>query len=427
MAEENSTITAPAPEGVQTPESVKTGLGPVSTKSKFGDKFRAELAKLETTDAPVKETPPPVQTPDQPDDATSTTTPETTKTEQVVEPKEDKGDVKTAKPESPLDVVLEKAEEKPAEEPDILEGFPEKTPNWQKARGVMKTQSEKIKELEAKLTAPKPAEDPVWQKKAEELEKALEEREVTIKSLNAEYSQDYQKLVGKYQGTAEKIKTRMQSFGADGDSLLAALSLPYGKVRTEQVDAALAELPAGKQGRIESLIEELETHGEDITEFRKDLPKKYDEMVAYHQKQAAEQQANGIKQLETEFGKISQSIPAKVVTMREVPEDVPGGTEWNKEIREAREVALRVLKPDGSNFEESTQIALQGARYPTLEKRYLALHKDYSELKKRMAEYDSSGPDFKGGSKPKSTTPKSAPQKYREAMEAIGRGQLSDV
>ncbi len=408
------------PEAAPMPEKT---LGPQSTKSQFGDKFRAELAKLETVDAPVKETPPPDDTPDQPPSKPEAE-PEAKPTE---EPKTE------VKPESPLDVLTDKEpkEEKPAVDPDSVVADLEKievpkSEHWKRARETMKAQAEELKALK---TAPKPevAEDLVWQKKAEEYKAALDERENTIKSLNAEYSQDYQKLVGKYQGTAEKIKTRMNSFGADGDSLLAALALPFSKVRTDQIDAVLAELPAGKQGRIESLIEELENHGEAIGEFRKDLPKKYEEMAAAQQEQAVKEQAKAIKQLESEFLKVTEALPSKIVTMREVPDDVPGGTEWNKEIKEAREIALRVLKPDGSNFEESTQIALQGARYPTLEKRYLALHKDYSELKKRMAEYDSSGPDFKGGTKPATATKKTAPQKFREAMAAIGRGNLTDV
>jgi hypothetical protein len=406
------------PESTPAPEKLDTGLGPMTTKSKFGDKFRAEFERL-TTDAPTKEAPPPAEVPDQP------------KTEEVPETKsveEKKVDPKTeVKPESPLDVLTEKPkEEKPVEEYDFDKVEKPKSSDWQKARETMKALKQEVSELKS---APKPTatEDVVWKTKAQELEQALQERETTIKSLNAEYSQDYQKLVGKYQGTAEKIKTRMDSFGADGNSLLAALALPFSKVRTDQIDAVLAELPAGKQGRIESLIEELEGHGEAIGEFRKDLPKKYDEMAAAYQQQVAENQVNAIKQLESEFVKITEKIPDSIVTMREVADDVPGGTEWNKEIKEARENALRVLKPDGADFNESVQVALKGARYDTLEKRYLNLHKDYSELKKRMAEYDGAGPDFKGGSKPKGSAPKSAPQKYREAMEAIGRGQLTDV
>ena len=100
----------------------------------------------------------------------------------------------------------------------------------------------------------------------------------------------------------------------------------------------------------------------------------------------------------------------------EVPDTVPGATEWNREISEARSNALRVLKPDGADFNESVQIALKGARYDTLEKRYLELHKDYTELKKSNRDLEGSSPDFKGTSKPTGKVEKSRAVKYQEAL-----------
>ncbi len=388
----------------------KQGMGPMPVVTKFGDKFRAEMAKVSVAAPPTEPTK---------QDETATTA--EVQPDKTPETKPEKEPVVEGKPESPLDVVVatEKKEEKP-EATDVLADLEKievpKSEHWKRARETMRSQAEELKTLK---TAPKPqapAVDETTTKRIEELQAEIADRDNRIKAINAEYSPEYQKLVGKWQGTAEKIKTRMQSFGADGDSLLAALSLPYSKIRTDQIDSALGELDAGKQGRIQSLIEELEGHGEDIQEFRKDLPSKYEEIVAIQQKQAQEQHVNALKQLETEFVKISETIPDSIVTMREVPDDVPGGTEWNKEIAEARTNALRVLKPDGADFNESVSIALKGARYDTLEKRYLSLHKDYSELKKSYAALDSSGPDFKGTSKPTAKTEKSRGVKYHEAL-----------
>ncbi len=413
MPPPSETETAP-PAVIEPVPQEKAGLGPMPAVTKFGDKFRAEMAKVEAAAKPTE--PPP-----EPKPPTSTTEEKPTVSEETVETKEVKPDV--TKPESPLDVVVaaEKKEEKPeidveANIEDLKKIAVPKSEHWAKARDTMDALR---LELKAVKTAPKPTTpvvDEVSTKRIEELQAEIADRDNRIKAINAEYSPEYQKLVGKWHGTAEKIKTRMQSFGADGDSLLAALSMPYSKVRTDQIDAALGELDAGKQGRIQSLIEELEGHSEEIGEFRKDLPRKYEEIVAAQQTAAMEQHQAGLKQLETEFVKISEAVPDSIVTMREVPDDVPGGTEWNKEIQEARSNALRVLKPDGADFNESVQIALKGARYDTLEKRYLSLHKDYSELKKSYAALDSSGPDFKGTPKPTTKTEKSRGTKYHEAL-----------
>ncbi len=398
-------------------------LGAPDRTSSFAEKYKVEFAKLE----PPKEQEKPA-------------TPDAVETKEVVDSKtpvdDKKADVPSTKPESPLDVVLEKGTKEPEkveDVPDVVKQFDDinvpKSEHWKRARGVMSEQSTKIRELEAKLSAPKAAPEEVvaHTKRIEELEQALADRETRLKSAGAEYSPDYQKLVGKYQTTAEKIKNRMESFGGDGNSLLSALSMPYSKTRTDQIDASLQDLDAGKQGRIQSLIEELEGHGEEIAEFRKDLPARYEEMTAKQEQAAREQQVNAIKQMETEFLKITEQIPESIVTMREVPDDVPGGTEWNKEIKEARANALRILKPDGSDFNESAAIALKGARYDSLEKRYLSLHSEYRELKGKMKEYDQSGPDFRGGSKPKDTTEKKPAAKFHEALNAIKRGEMADI
>ncbi len=390
----------------------KAGGGPMPAVTNFGKKFRDQMAKVEAASPPTD--PPPEPTPPAPKPVPTPETP----TEPVTPAETPQAEVK---PESPLDVVIEKTPKEPKPEAtDVLADLEKievpKSEHWKRARETMRQQADEIKTLKTSPKPTAPSVDETTTKRIEELQAALEDREQRIKAINAEYSPEYQKLVGKWQGTAEKIKTRMNSFGADGDSLLAALSMPYSKARTDQIDAALTDLDAGKQGRIQSLIEELEGHGEEIGEFRKDLPKRGEELLAAQQAQAVEQQQAAIKQLETEFVKISETLPDSIVTMREVPDDVPGGTEWNKEIQEARSNALRVLKPDGADFNESVSIALKGARYDTLEKRYLSLHKDYRELKKSYAALDGSGPDFKGTSKPTAKTEKSRGTKYHEAL-----------
>ncbi len=402
-------------------------LGTTPQKSSFAEKFRTEFAKLEGKDSPAKEEPKPATT-----EATETT--EVADTKPTVD---DKKDAKQSTPESPLDIVLEKGtkeEVKPTEEPDVLKQFEDinvpKSEHWKRARGVMADQSAKIREYETKLKAQEsaPKADPATATRLQELEAALADRDNRLRAAGAEYSPDYQALVGKYQAAAEKIKTRMDSFGGDGSSLLTALSLPYSKARTDQIDAALEGLDGGKQSRIQTLIEQLEGHGEEIAEFRKDLPARYEEMTAKQEQAAREQHANAIKQLESEYLKIVEELPDNVKTLREVPDDVPGGTEWNKEIKDAQANALRILKPDGSDFKESASIALKGSRYDSLEKRYLDTYSELREARKIIKEYDQSGPDFRGGSKP---TPKSSDKKpgqtYRETFNAIKRGEMADV
>lgn len=421
----------PPPEVVEPPvvEAPKTGVGPTPSRSKFGDKFRAEFAKLESQnrEQPIKPVEPAAEPVEPPKEEPKVAEPpkEPPKEAPPTAPPAD------VKPESPLDAVVAKGKEpeKPAEEPDVLKEFDEAKPDWKRARGVMKDQSTKIKELEFKLTAPKAAPDEVaaLTKKTEELQAELTERENRIKAINAEYSTEYQTMIQDRTSQLGKISSRMKAFGGDGEALAEAVALPLGKVRTAQIKEAMTDVDPDDRARLHTLIENYESHEDKIADFRKDLPKKFDEIQAVHENQVREHQAKMVKQLEAEFVKISEQLPESIVTMREVPDDVPGGTEWNREIVEARTNALRVLKPDGADFNESVSIALKGARYDTLEKRYLELHKDHTELKKQMAEYDSSGPDFKGGGKPTVKVDKKPSEKFREALAARQRSAPDEL
>ncbi len=405
-------------------------LGATSKRSEFAVKYEQAFAKETASEqkpdaAPAKEEPKPATT-----EATETT--EVADTKPTVD---DKKDAKPSVPESPLDVVLEKSTKEPekVEEPDVLKQFEDinvpKSEHWKRARGVMADQSAKIREYEAKLkaveTAPKA--DPATATRLQELEATLADRETRLKAAGAEYSPDYQALVGKYQAAAEKIKTRMDSFGGDGNSLLTALSLPYSKARTDQIDAALEGLDGGKQSRIQTLIEQLEGHGEEIAEFRKDLPARYEEMTAKQEQAAREQYQKAIKETESSYLKTVEALSDKYVTLREVPDDVPGGTEWNKDIKDSHSDGLRIMMPDGATREEANETAILGRHYAKLEKRFLSTYAENKELKKSLKEYDQSGPDFRGGSKPTPKSDKKPAQKFHDTLNAIRRGDLADV
>lgn len=288
--------------------------------------------------------------------------------------------------------------------------------------GELKTLREKVKSLE---TAPK-AEPSVIEeltKQRDELQAKFQQQEDRLKAVNYRFSDEYQSLIKDRENVLSKISSRVKSYGGDEKGLLEAVQLPEGKVRTAQIKEALAEVDPEDKPRIYALIEQLESHDEKLADAEKNSTQKWDELSTRTDAQRAEQVQAAIKQLEAEFGKVAETIPVTTATLREVPDDVPGAEEWNKEIRSAQENALRVLKPNGADFNESVAIAMKGARYDSLEKRYLSLHSDYSELKQKYNEAVGSGPDFKGGSKTAPETQKKPGMKYREAYAiAVGQG-----
>jgi hypothetical protein len=415
-----SEVIAPAPPGAQS--TFEKPLGPTPAKTRVGDKYRETFEKL------TKPQEPPPTEPKKEEPSTVPTKEEakveTKSTESVEKPPE--------KPSSPLEAVLSKApkETPPVEEPDVLKEFDEVNPDWKRARGVMKNQSWEIKTLREKVQtlekAPKaePSVIEALTKERDDYRIRFEQQEDKLKAINYQYSDEYQGLIKERDNTLSKISSRVKSYGGDANALVEALSLPDGKIKTAQIKEALSEVDPDDKPRIHALIETFESQKEKIDEATKNAAPKWDELRSRHEAQLAEQSVTAIKQLETEYGKVAESIPEEIVTLREVPDDVPGAKEWNEEIRLAKEQGLSVLKPNGADFRRTARVAWQGEHYPFLMKRFLALYSDHSELKKSYNELAGSGPDFKGGGKPKET-PKAGPKGakgYHETLAAVRAG-----
>lgn len=404
--------------------AVEVAEPPVKPEAKpptLGDKFRANFEKLEHPEAPPKEETPPSK----PTDAVQSPSETPNKaTDAVPEP--------TIKPSSPLDALLgkEASEAKPVETPpDVLKEFDEQKANWPRAREVMKTQSGKIKEYEgeiAKLKAEPKVDNGAVAKLTQERDQLKEQNakyQKDIMAINAEYSDEYQSLVSEKQGYVSKLEARIKAHGGDADSVLAALALPEGKVRTAQIEQALVEVDDKSRGRIDRLIDNIEEHDEKIADFRKDLPSKWEEIQARKETREREQQSENLKTLETQFGKIVEELPKKVTTLREVSDDVEGAADWNAAIRGARERALNVLKPNGSDFPHTVETAWKGEHYDDLAKYTMKLHADYSEAMSRLKEFDAAGPDFKGGKTP-TTKPDLKPSaKYHQKLAELNAAQ----
>lgn len=397
-------ITKPEYVPPQMPHPVQEPL-----KVKAGEKWKTEFDKLTKAEAGKPETPP-VESPKDEPKAPVTPVPTEAKPE--------------VKPTSPLDVVTAGKKEV-QEEPDVLEGFDEKNPDWKRAREVMKTQRQEKKALEATIAELKkaPKSDPEeiirLTKEKDELKQSLAEREELIQSVDVRLSKDYRDALQKRDTKISKVSTKAKAYGADADALIGALTLPDGAFKTQQIKAAMAEVDPEDKTEIRLLIGEVDTLNDQLTEFEKDAPKKYQEIQSKRETQLREQQEASVKNIHAEFGKITDALPTDIVTLREVPDDVPGGTEWNEAIKSAKENALRILSPGGSDFNESASVAYKGAHYDALMNMFLKDHAELVDARQRLNEYDSSGPDFRGGGKPKSEPKLTPAAKYHQTLEKI--------
>lgn len=424
MAEE--AVADTPPQTIAKPEYVP----PQETlKVKAGDKYRDALDKISKGLEPKAE-----QTVAEP-----TTADVTPKEIRATVPAEDAPKVEEVKPPekpaSPLDAVTgdTKPEVAKPEEPDELKEFEDdKNANWKKAREVMRRQSDEKKALEAKLAelskAPKAAPEEVAKlsQEREQLKAQLAEREELLKLTDIRLSEDYRVAAKKRDDSLRKISTKARSYGVDPDTLVSALVLPDSKFKTDQLKAVMAELEPDDKTAIRILIDKFEESNDAVIEFERDAPQKYEEINAKREATMREQQELAIKQLESEYQKVAQSIPNEVVTLRKVPEDIPGAEEWNTGIETAIQEGLRLLKP-GAEFKETSDTAIQGRHYPYLLKMFLKEHSELVEARKRLAGFDSGGPDFKGGAKPKTEVKLTPAEKYHKAMETLKSGTPENI
>lgn len=389
---------------------------PKPLKVKAGDIFKREFEKLTKAEAEGK-----------PPEADKPVEPPKEELKEEVKPEVNVESKQAEKPASPLDVVTadQKPEEAKVEEPDILKEFDEKTANWKRAREVMKAQSEEKKALEAKVAelAKTPKSDPEeiakLSQERDALKQSLAEREELIKSVDVRLSTEYQSTLHKRDAKIAKVSKKADAYGANAEAIISAMALPDSKFKNEQIKAAMADLDGDDKAELKILMGEVDGLNEQLQEFEKDAPKKYEELQSRREAQLREQQENHLRTIQSEFVKLAERLPQDIVTLREVPDDVPGGTEWNKAIRDAKEKALQVLTPGGSDYDESATIAFKGAHYNSLMGMFLKDHSELVSARKRLAEFDAGGPDFKGGDKPKSEPKLTASEKFHKALETL--------
>lgn len=391
-------------EVIEQPKTEKLPAG----KTVVGEKFRTEFAKLQST---VKTDPEPVK-------------------------EEEKVEEKPAVKPSPLDVASGTAKTEKKEEgvewekEEVLKEFDPQKANWQKARQTMGTQAVSIRKLQKDIEEAKKSgasteyvttltqELTGVKTSLAEKEAKLAERDEAIKAINAEYSEEYKGLKSAHDKVVDKATRQLEAVAGKerADSLREALALPQGKIRNNVIKEVIAELEPEDKTRVLTKIELVDESEDKITDFKSNLPGKFDELQKKRDAAASEKAEQETKALETNYEKVARTLSELHPTLREVPEDVEGAEDWNSGVRKAVAEGLRVLKP-GATFEESVATAAKGQRYDALEKMLLDTRKELITANGRLAEFDRGGSDFKGGKKviKEVLTPA---EKYHKAMAA---------
>lgn len=407
MAEENaSAVAEPPPKPAETKP-------PAFKPPTAGEKFREAFSKLESS----SESPPPKVEPAPKEGKISGEEDSTIQPPTPPAP---------TKPSSALEAAIgtEKIETEGKPTADDSEFDKVETPtkdNWHQARTRIKELNKQVETLSAQGPKQDTAALEAVAAERDEYKQRLADQETRLKAINAEYSDEFQGLKKERDKAISKIASRMKYIGASekAQDLIDALNLPDSRFKTAQIKEALSELEADDKSAIRVLIEGLDTVDEKITDFRKDLPAQWEKIQTERDRKIADIETENLKALDREFGKVINDLPKTLVRLRQVPEDVPGAEGWNKSIQEAIGRALSALKPNGTDFKQTVQIAVKGELYDGLWADHIAQYKELQEARNRLKEFDAAGPDFKGTTKPKPGQEAKKPsQKFHEAMAA---------
>lgn len=412
--------TAEPPVGTQAPPARDTRGETAGTR--MGDKFRAEFAKLEGKKEPEPKTDPVAK-------------------EENLSPIGDKTKV------DPLDIASGDRKVEPAAAPPTDENEWEKSDaikdlpafdakaenqrkNWDIARRRIVEKDTEVQRLSKEIEAARNggATSAELQAARQELEAAkqrIAEQEQSIKAVGAEYSQEYQDLVKGHRNAQDKVVKRFEAFAGKGtgDALADALAMPQGRMRTDAIKAALTADGIDNDDRVElrALITRADEVREQIDDFRKDLPGKFEEISAKRAEAERLNAEKSLKQIDADFGKVVQTLPDSNVFLRFIPDNAPDAATWNGAIRKAHETALQHLKP-GQTFDSSAALLVKGADYDRVMTYALEMRKRALDAEARNQETDSAAPDFKGGTKRAPEQPKTGPEKYHEYMAKHAAG-----
>lgn len=332
------------------------------------------------------------------------------------------------KPKSALDAALaDDVSDEVVTEPvdEVTKLIESKDPNWDKARPVMKAQSVRIKELEAKLAKPELPSDVTSQlAQAKELKAQFDQIKAendklrdSVIALDVRFDPAVQEKIQIRDGKASKLSADIKEAGADAAAFDEAMALPLAK-RGKYLDSILEGIESPRtRATVERKLAEIEVMDEQLDEQLSKPHKSFEELK--HQRTLAEQQhMEQVERFKTAtFEKVHRELPKLSKLMRPVPADTEGADEYNTTLAADLSKAPSLLEVEP---EQAAQAAYKAARYDTVEKLYVKSRAEVAELREYVAKLEGAEPGFRGNGKPqvKADYEKPLGDAWQEAMNA---------
>ncbi len=316
-------------------------------------------------------------------------------------------DKKADAPKGAVDSLLGeqfKKTEKEAQAENPLEEFKDpRTVNVVKMRGVLEKTHAELAEARKEVERLKSEYAPKSEQNASKeqlaaLQKERDELSGLLKIQNPKRDPEYKKIVDGKKFIVEKMSKRVEDFGGKPDAIREALEMK-GKAKTAAIKEALSDLDAEDRGPIYALITRFEELEDSEHQFLEEADKNWETRAKEDETKTRSQREQEVALLHSEFDEVAQVVPKEFFMLREADPSATDGTQWNSEVKAARELARKVLAGEVPR-KDSAAIIMKGVRADALQALYMAERTARVAAEKKAAGYEQAGPNFNGSRTP---------------------------
>jgi hypothetical protein len=255
-------------------------------------------------------------------------------------------------------------------------------------------------ELETKV---RPAlEDPEVKTLLEAKDKELQQAKEALLAFDIESSPEFkQEFTEPRNRLARNAALKLQSYGGNGQQLLAALAMPEGMHRDQAIEDLTKDLPDYARSKVAGFITQIEQLDDKANEKRANAPQTWEEMNV----RALDRQRKAAEKYKADVTTLYEGVTSNLIKdpfFKPLGDDVQGSSEWNAETKAALARGLNHVLGNDNTLERSLTIAAKGERYDAVAKMLVDERAARRAAERKVAEYEGAQPGFRGTRTPES-------------------------
>lgn len=253
-------------------------------------------------------------------------------------------------------------------------------------------------ELQTKV---RPAlEDPEVKALLDAKEKEIAQAKEALLAFDIESSPEFKaEFVEPRNRLARNAAMKLQSYGGNGQQLLAALSMPEGMHRDQAIEELTKDLPDYARSKVAGFVTQIEQIDDKANEKRANAPQTWEEMNV----RALDRQRKAAEKYRSDVSTLYEGITAelsKTPLFKQFGDDMQGSSEWNADVKKSLERGLNHVLGNDNTLERSLLIAAKGERFDSVAKMLSEERTLRRAAEKKVAEFEGVQPGFRGASRP---------------------------